>query len=213
MTLKPATAKAAAPGRPKDLGKGLAILEAAKDLFITQGFDGVSMDQIAAEAGVSKLTVYNHYGDKESLFVAAVKSFCEQQLPESMFEGGPGMGLRDRLLRVARAFHAMIASPEAIAGHRIMCTPQMTESHLPRLFWEAGPMRVQASFAELLRRRVAAGELEIDDIPRASAQFFCLLKGEPHAMQIFGCGRPDDAELERHLTASVDLFMRAYALR
>lgn len=213
MSLKPtpAPARTAAPGRPKDLGKGQAILEAAKDLFTTQGFDGVSMDQIAAEAGVSKLTVYSHYGDKENLFAAAVKSYCEQQLPESVFEVHPETDIRDRLMQVARAFHGMVASPEAIAGHRIMCTPRMIESHLPQMFWEAGPMRVQASFAELLRRRMALGELQIDDIPRASAQFFSLLKGEPHAMQVFGCGQPDAAETRHHLAASVDLFLRAYA--
>ncbi|KAG1258263.1 hypothetical protein G6F65_015638 [Rhizopus arrhizus] len=55
---KPA-AKAAGPGRPKDLGKRAAILEAAKALFIEQGYTGVSMDAIAAQAGVSKLTVPN----------------------------------------------------------------------------------------------------------------------------------------------------------
>ena len=52
MSLPPAPAKVATPGRPKDLGKGAAILEAAKRLFTSQGFDGTSMDQIAAEAGV-----------------------------------------------------------------------------------------------------------------------------------------------------------------
>ena len=70
MSRKPATVpagpKAAAPGRPKDLGKGSAILDAAKRLFTAHGFEGASMDQIAAEAGVSKLTVYSHYGDKET---------------------------------------------------------------------------------------------------------------------------------------------------
>ena len=45
-TAKPA-AKAAGPGRPKDLGKRAAILEAAKTLFIEQGYSGVSMDSIA----------------------------------------------------------------------------------------------------------------------------------------------------------------------
>ena len=57
-------AKAAGPGRPKDPGKRAAILDAAKRLFVSQGFERVSMDQIAAEAGVSKLTVYSHFGDK-----------------------------------------------------------------------------------------------------------------------------------------------------
>ena len=57
---------AGGPGRPKDPAKRLAILEAAKRLFMQNGYDGSSMDAIAAEAGVSKLTVYSHFTDKET---------------------------------------------------------------------------------------------------------------------------------------------------
>jgi TetR/AcrR family transcriptional repressor of mexJK operon len=217
MSRKPATVpagpKAAAPGRPKDLGKGSAILDAAKRLFTAHGFEGASMDQIAAEAGVSKLTVYSHYGDKETLFAAAVKSYCEQQLPDALFEERPDVALRERLLQVARAFFAMISAPEAVAGHRILCSPRMADSSLPRMFWEAGPQRVQDAFAELLRRRAARGELVIEDVPRAAAQFFTLLKGEPHAQLVFGCGGLHRHDTERHLEATVDLFLRAYAPR
>lgn len=202
----------AAPGRPKDLGKGAAILEAAKQLFTLHGFGGVSMDQIAAEAGVSKLTVYSHFGDKEALFAAAVKAHCERQLPDSLFDADLDTPLRERLLQIAGAFFTMISAPEAIAGHRIMCTPKMADSPLPAMFWEAGPRRVQDAFAQLLSRRVASGELEIDDLPRASSQFFALLKGEPHAQLVFGCSDGMCAQaVQSHLAASVDLFVRAYA--
>ncbi len=213
MARSPAPAKTAAPGRPKDLEKGAAILEAAKRLFIAQGFEGTSMDQIAAEAGVSKLTVYSHFGDKENLFAAAVKAHCEQQLPPSLFAALPGMPLRDRLMQIAQAFFAMISSPESVAGHRILCTPQMSDSPLPRMFWDAGPKRVQDAFAELLRRRMDAGELEIADVPRAASQFFALLKGEPHARLVFGCGAIRREDADAHLAASVELFLRAYAPR
>ena len=212
---KPSTAprKPAAPGRPKDVEKGAAILDAAKRLFLANGFEGVSMDQIAAEAGVSKLTVYSHFGDKEALFAAAAKAYCEQQLPASMFESRPDVPLRERLLQIGRAFFGMVCSPEALAGHRILCTPRLAESAVPRLFWQAGPQRVQDAFAELLRGRIAAGELAIDDVPRAASQFFALLKGEPHAQLVFGCGAPSPAEVEAHLAAAVELFLRAYAPR
>jgi TetR/AcrR family transcriptional repressor of mexJK operon len=218
MSGKPAPARTsrptAAPGRPKDLGKGSALLEAARQLFTSQGFDASSMDQIAAAAGVSKLTVYSHFGDKETLFAAVVKSYCEQQLPDALFDAQPEVPLRERLLQVARAFFSMVSAPEALAGHRILCSPRIAESPLPRMFWEAGPMRVQASFGELLRRRVAAGELEIDDIPRAAGQFFTLLKGEPHARMVFGCcDGMARREAERHLESAVDLFLRAHARR
>mgnify|MGYP001041078682 CR=1 FL=1 len=205
--------KAAAPGRPKDLGKRAAILDAARRLFTTQGFDGVSMDQIAAEAGVSKLTVYSHYGDKETLFAAAAKAYCDQQLPGSLFEPRPDLPLRERLLQIGRVFFAMVASPEAVAAHRMLSTPQMAETAVPRMFWDAGPQRVQDAFAELLRARMAAGQLAIDDVPRAASQFFALLKGEPHAQQVFGCGALRNGDTEAHLAATVDLFLRAYGVR
>ena len=73
---------------------------------------------------------------------------------------------------------------------------------------------MQDAFAELLRLRMAAGELEIDDIPRASSQFFALLKGEPHAQMVFGCcGQGTATETEKHVVATVDFFLRAYAPR
>ena len=68
MTISPLRPNA--PGRPKDPEKRNAILEAAMQLFPSRGYDGVSMDALAQAAGVSKLTVYSHFEDKEALFDA-----------------------------------------------------------------------------------------------------------------------------------------------
>ncbi|MFD0740038.1 TetR/AcrR family transcriptional regulator [Lysobacter koreensis] len=204
-------ARSVGPGRPKDLGKRAAILDAARRMFTTNGFDGASMDQIAAAAGVSKLTVYSHFGDKETLYVSVVKSYCEQQLPSTLFEAEPQLPLRERLMAIAQAFYSMISNPEAIAGHRMLCTPQLADSSLPQLFWEAGPKRVQDEFAALLERRIASGELDIPDVERAASQFFCLLKGEAHARLVFGCGAACDFDVDAHVAATVELFLRAYA--
>lgn len=209
-------AKPAGPGRPKDMAKRAAILDAAKQMFTTHGFEGASMDQIAAAAGVSKLTVYSHFGDKATLFAAAVRSHCDTQLPEALFEPSPDTPLRERLLSIAQAFYAMITSPEAIAGHRMLCTPQLAGTPLAQLFWEAGPQRVHLSFGALLARRIEAGELAIDNDPesihRAAAQFFALLKGEPHAMLVFGCSNKScEQTLQEHLESAVDMFLRFYA--
>ncbi|MBP6751162.1 MAG: TetR/AcrR family transcriptional regulator [Xanthomonadaceae bacterium] len=208
--------KPVGPGRPKDLGKRSAILEAAKHLFPTHGFDGVSMDQIAAEAGVSKLTVYSHFGDKESLFTAAISVKCEEQMPAALFLDRLQGGLREQLTAIAGAFFALVTSEEAIALHRMMMMPGTGDSKARELFWQAGPQRVTEEFAEFLRARAAMGELvDLDDPHRAASQFFCLLKGEPH-MQLM-CGMceclPAATEVQRHLDATVDLFMRAYGRR
>src|SRR3954447_9878147 len=52
--------------------KRMSILEAAADVFCREGFAGTSIDEIAAEACVSRQTIYNHYREKETLFVAVL---------------------------------------------------------------------------------------------------------------------------------------------
>lgn len=215
VSSKAAARPSPSPGRPKDMNKRAAILLAAERMFVEYGYEGVSMDQIASEAGVSKLTVYSHFGDKDALFVEAVRGYCEKQLPTSAFDPDPTMPLRERLLTVGRAFFAMVASPQAISGHRLLCSPQMVEKRLAKLFWECGPQRVQDKFAALLERRIAVGQLEVDDVARASGQFFALLKGEVHTRLVMGVQDEgtSNAGQEAHIAAAVDMFLRAYEPR
>ena len=213
---KPAVKVAASPGRPKDMNKRAAILHAAEALFVEHGYEGTSMDQIAADAGVSKLTVYSHFGDKDALFAEAVRGYCEKQLPTSAFDPDPAVPLRERLLTVGRAYFAMVSAPQAISGHRLLCSAQMVEKRLARLFWESGPQRVQEKFTALLERRIGVGDLAIDDVPRAAAQFFALLRGELHQRMVFGVcedGEASREDREVHIAAAVDMFLRAYGTR
>ena len=206
----PTAPKPASPGRPKDLGKRAAILDAAKRMFTAHGFERVSMDQIAAEAGVSKLTVYSHFGDKETLFSAAISAKCEEQLANGLFAVDPDSSLREQLLGIGRAFLALINSEESLAIHRVVTT-QPPPAKLGQLFWDAGPRRVQEAFQTFLRQEIAAGALEIPDVHLAASQFFCLLKGELHMLLLCGCrAGVDEDEAEAHVQATVDLFLRAY---
>ena len=209
-----AAPKLSGPGRPKDLGKRAAILEAAKQLFAREGFAGASMDKIAAEAGVSKLTVYSHFGDKEALFAAAIRAKCEEMMPADLFQLELKGPLRSQLKAIASGFFALISSEEAISTHRMMIAPGNADDPLRKLFWEAGPKRTQEDFAAFLRARIETGELEIPDVARATVQFFILLKGELHAHMLCGlCPNPARDDVAAHLEACVDLFLRAYARR
>jgi TetR/AcrR family transcriptional repressor of mexJK operon len=209
---KPA-AKASGPGRPKDLGKRAAILEAAKALFVDQGYNGVSMDSIAAQAGVSKLTVYSHFGDKEALFTEAVKSTCVAMLPDALFVTDAEGPLHDQLLGIGHAFFSMITSAEAVAVQRVMMAPE-TDDRLREMFWVAGPQRTTDALAEFLRARVARGELEIEDCETAALQLMTLIKGELHTHMMCGLRpTPADCDADAHVSASVAFFLRAYAPR
>ena len=202
------------PGRPKDLEKRAAILDAAKRLFPEQGFDGTSMDAIATAAGVSKLTVYSHFNDKESLFVEAIRDRCDEQLPVSLFDVPVGDNISAQLMPIARAFFGLVASPPSIAMHRLLTAGTKSSAKLSQLFWKVGPVRAQEGFACFLHRADEAGKLEVADPMRAASQFFSLLKGELHLQMTMGCcEKLSDAMIDEHLAATVDTFVRAYERR
>jgi TetR/AcrR family transcriptional repressor of mexJK operon len=207
-------AKTAGPGRPKDLEKRAAILSAGARLFTQRGFDATSMDAIAAEAGVSKLTVYNHFSDKENLFHEAVMFVAEQYLPHETFEPRRNGNLREQLRGIARAFSALVHSAESAALHRMLAADARLSGKLGPMFYDAGPRRVLAEFGTFLQAAVDAGRLDIPDIHRAAEHFFVLLKGEAMNRVLWGCkGHAGKAESEAHIASVLDLFLRAYTPR
>ena len=171
------------------------------------------MDTIAALAGVSKLTVYSHFTDKESLFTEAVRAKCAEQMPGELFDVDVRGPLGEQLLAIARAFFTLVTSDEAIALHRLLTAGAGGSEKLAQMFWEAGPQTLQCEFASFLEREVEAGQLVVADIPRASSQFFSLLKGELHARQLCGCAEAPfaESEVDDHVKATVDMFLRAYS--
>jgi len=199
------------PGRPKDPAKRRAILDAAKTLFLRNGYDGSSMDAIAAEAGVSKLTVYSHFTDKETLFSAAVKAKCEEQLPELLFELPEDIAIDSLLLSIGQGFYTLVSSHESMELHRMMVNLACQDPKLSQMFYEAGPQRVLEEMERLLAKAGEKGLLRIVDARTAAEQFFCLIKGCAHFRQLIGCASPLEGDAAaRHVRDSVDLFLRAY---
>ena len=139
-----------APGRPKDLAKRQSILDAAKILFLSKGFASTSMDAVANLAGVSKLTVYSHFTDKETLFSAAVMAKCTEQLPELFFALPHGVPIETVLLNIGRGFHTLINSEESLNLHRLMITLGSQDPKLSQIFFEAGPHHVVLEMERLL---------------------------------------------------------------
>ncbi len=198
------------PGRPKDPAKRQAILEAAEDLFLSNGYASTSMDAVAAAAGVSKLTVYSHFNDKETLFSAAVVSKCEAQLPDLLFALPEGVPVTV-LLNIARGFHVLINSDESVNLHRLIVALGSQDPRLSQIFFEAGPQRMLTEMERLLSRIHQSGALNIDKPHNAAEHFFCLLKGAANFRLLYGCGQRLNAEdSEAHVREVVGLFMRAY---
>lgn len=199
------------PGRPKDPAKREAILEAAKCLFLRYGYAGSSMDAIAAHAGVSKLTVYSHFTDKETLFCAAVKAKCAEQLPELFFELPDGVPLERVLLNIARGVNRLVNSAESVELHRLMASQGSQDPQLAKVFYEAGPQPLLTEMERLLSKADKNGQLRVESPKVAADQFFSLFKGCANFRLLIGCGVPqNDAEQEQHAQAAVQMFLRAY---
>lgn len=198
-------------GRPKDPGKRSAILEAAKHLFALNGLAATSMEAIAAEAGVSKLTLYSHFRRKEDLFQQSVAAKCEEHAPPEYFQMKQGEPLRERLITIGEGFLSLVMSEDAMNLYRMMAAEARSQTRLGKLFYAAGPQRTLDQFARLLVAAEKAGEIEVGDAGRAASHFFCLLKGTNHLRVMMGERKPPGTvETRAHIRDTVDLFLRAY---
>ncbi|SFS17719.1 transcriptional regulator, TetR family [Dyella sp. OK004] len=205
------------PGRPKDMEKRAAILEAAKALFIRNAFAGTSMDAVAAEAGVSKLTVYSHFGDKDNLFREVIRARIQDLLPEDTYHYEPQANISDVLMNIAMIHAHIDCDPQNVGTFRaILSDCRQGNPRYGKLLWEEGPTRTHRLLERLLQQAVDHGQLEIENVPQASIQFFALIKGDLVLRRMFGCDGCQDAfatEMEANARAGVATFLRAYLPR
>lgn len=199
-------------GRPKDADKRMAVIEAAKQLFSVDGLRGTSMEAIARLAGVSKVTLYSYFSDKDALFREALAQACQSHTPEN-WELADGSGsLSERLTAIAEGFFDLIVSPQAMSLYRLMASNPRRHRKLSLLFWEGGPEATMQRFAQLLAAATAAGELRVDEPRVAAAHFFVLIEGEQHMKLLLGIvDKVSPAVRRAHIDEVVALFLRAYA--
>lgn len=201
------------PGRPKNLAKRAAILDAAQVLFLQHGYEGSSMDAIAHEAGVSKLTVYNHFTDKETLFCAAIEAKCETQLTQLFVSStdAPPSNLRECLLGIGHSFQALVDSPESLAMHRLIISHALSNPALSLLFYEATALRIINKMEQLLTTIQKAKQLDMDSPRQAAEHFFSLLKGTRNLQLLVGY-QPERAveNVQQQVANVVDLFIKAH---
>lgn len=199
-------------GRPVDAAKLALVRRAAEELFKTRGFDGVAIDEIAAAAGVSKVTIYKHFGSKDELFREAVEAKCAQYWPEVVFDTQVRTPLRSRLRSFGLGFVALVTSEDAVSFFRLMASQARDGADLSKRFWDAGPERTLQRLAQLLESAQRGGELQRHDPTLAAKQFIALLQGEFQLKCILGViDAPAPAVVQKHVDAAVDAFLGIYA--
>jgi TetR/AcrR family transcriptional repressor of mexJK operon len=192
------------------------IVEAATLLFMKMGYDGTSMEDIAAKAGVSKQTVYKHFADKKQLFSDIVLATTSQVDRVVALVAGPlaeTLDLKKDLSLLGRQFIAALMDPHLLRLRRLVIAIADRMPELGRTWYEQGFERVlstlSTSFAELSRRNL----LSLEDSLIAAHHFVGLLLWIPVNQAMFtGSDKPyTKTALDRYADAAVSAFLAAYS--
>ncbi len=205
-------------GEHRSARKRRAIIEAATTVFLSNGYLGTTMEEIAALARVSKQTLYKHFADKERLFseivTAKVDGIADPNTDEVLKLGETGDLERD-LRRFARGQLRAVMDPRLLRLRRLVIAESGRFPHLGRLFYERGPGRTIDALATTFERLASRGVLELHDPALAAAHFNWLVMSIPlNQAMLLGEDEPaTPTELNRYADAGVRAFLAAHGKR
>jgi TetR/AcrR family transcriptional regulator, mexJK operon transcriptional repressor len=195
--------------------KHQAIAAAALMLFARDGYERTSVDAIAAEAGVSKRTVYSHYGDKENLFLSVLNDTYGAMRDRVR-------DIVDRNLRdvddvesaLSACIHEIVGSITRAPERGSLVRLVMSEApHFPALLQMWHNRGIVPIIAEPLAKLAASGALQASDPAQAAEHLSALTFGQVNNKSMMGAIPLSDAESDRIISSGIDVFMRAYAPR
>lgn len=196
-------------GRPPDAAKRDAIVDAASKRFLELGFAATSIEQVALDAGVSKVTIYSHFGDKNGLFAASIERECEKMRGYFCIEDTHGGSLRDRLTAIGEVILAFLSRSEIVQFERRIAAETEHNPALGIAFIESGPNAMKRAFTGLLDAMAERGEIAVDDREMAAEQFVSMCKGLGDLERRFGIVTDPERDRAR-IDCAVEVFCRAY---
>jgi AcrR family transcriptional regulator len=195
--------------------KRQAIIRAARAAFIRDGFEA-GMDAIAADAGVSKVTVYNHYGRKETLFMAVTGDALQEALADAISGTAQRLqqsdDLRAALKWTARAWVDSMTRPDMLALRHLVASEVRRFPELGAAWRRHGPDRARPALAAAFEHLIAAGRLTMPDVETAILQLYALVL-YPHLVHSTYGTTLDRHTTERLIDSGVDMFLAFYAYR
>jgi len=196
--------------RVKTEERRLAILEIAKELFITKGFAQTSMSEIAKQVGGSKATLYNYFSSKEDIFAAVMEAAATQDLSNAFESLSTKRPLQEVLMKFGATYLTCILSPEIATLHK-MAFMQADRSKIGRFFYEKGPKRGWQRVREFMDSLITEGQLKPCDGWLAAIHFKALLEAEVLEPYLFGViDKPKARELSAIVQRAVDSFLALY---
>jgi AcrR family transcriptional regulator len=199
--------------RPKRGRKYAQVLDGARAVFMADGFEGASVDDIARAAGVSKATLYSYFADKRLLFMEVARRECTRQANMAADSIDTSLPAREVLTAAARQMIDIVTSDFGRQIFRIAAAECARFPALGPAFYDSGPATIRARLVAYLREAVARGELAIPDLDLAADQFHALAKAGIAERILFDPDAQMSAEdRDRTVRGAVDMFMARYGV-
>lgn len=189
------------------------VMEGALRVFLRDGYDGASVDDIAREAGVSKATLYAYFPDKNVLFRRICATECRRQTELAEAELDPSAPVEQQLTFVAERIAAFLMSDFGRNAFRLVTSEGGRFPDLAREFWANGPGLTQEKLAHHLKLLTDRGLLRVDDPNLAAEQFSQLCKAHIHDRMLFGMeGSITPEGLRKSIRGAVEMFLARYGV-
>lgn len=189
------------------------VVEGARAVFMVDGFEGASVDDIAKQAGVSKATLYSYFPDKRLLFMEVANQECARQSQAAVDTIDLDASARDVLRQAGRHFLRFLTSKFGQQVFRICVAEADRFPEIGRAFYQSGPARMRSVIGSYFLGSIARGELKIDDVNLAADQFCELCKADIWPRLIFGVlTSVSDSDIDRVVDGAVETFMARYGV-
>lgn len=155
------------------------IIDVAHRLFLDNGYENVSMNDIVKHAGGSLATLYKHFGNKEQLFIYILEQKSEEVFGEwgrrsACYEGR----IEEFLMETGRMFLDLVTTPDAILFHRLLISiGYIDDSRLNKMQIQnlmSIPVNIIANYLE---NEKTNGHIEVEDTHLVAEQFLNAVKG------------------------------------
>jgi TetR/AcrR family transcriptional regulator, mexJK operon transcriptional repressor len=187
------------------------VLAGARDVFLTQGFEGASVDDIARAAGVSKATLYSYFPDKRLMFLEVAKAECCRQVVGAEDKISPHIKLDEALMIAAITLVEFFTSDFYLRMYRVVVAESERFPELGREFYQTGPLLGRNRIVDYLKEAEARGEVTIADKELAADMFTELCRADLFTQMLFGIKtKATQAEKDRIIHAAVAMFKARY---
>ncbi len=185
------------------------ILDAALSVFAATGYSGASMDAIAANAEVSKPTLYQYFGSKEQLFAAMMLEKRDEML--GVFDNPSPSLVRD-LVDFAWHYAQTVMRPDLLSLARLIIGEAQRFPQIGRAYQASGPDHMLAGIMDYLTRRRSEGALDFADAELAAQDLWGLILSAPRTQALYiPDAIPDRAALARYINNGLRVFLKAYS--